>query len=387
MCYQVVNTLNPNSTENTIVFNIFESKDLRVNIKVGMTRFQKQIEDLQTMKYRGNNIRVFIFGDYEFLCALYGISGASGKHCCLFCHATANEMKVFKNERPVIELRTIESLQNDFERFKKNGGAKENAKYYNNVITEPILKIPLDQVSLPSLHIALGVYLKIFNMFEEAAHEVDIMMAASIKNKDSFLYDSYQDFILKQQHISDLEICIANLDDQIELVKDAVAAAILNNPENVENVQSVYIPQLGSLNRAHMEKIQELKALEKSSAFQKSEGPCTQQIEVILQKLNVQRQAYHGKSFIGNHVHKMLKEESILELCNSVPILVHKKGFSGTTLHEKSIEVCNKYKQLFYKFSNCYHIFSSKNISTSELTQLGMFTILILSKNKYTAQP
>ncbi|XP_047136184.1 uncharacterized protein LOC124813329 isoform X3 [Hydra vulgaris] len=78
MCYQVVITLNPNSTENTIVFNIFESKDLRVNIKVGMTRFQKQIEDLQTMKYRGNNIRVFIFGDYEFLCALYGISGASG---------------------------------------------------------------------------------------------------------------------------------------------------------------------------------------------------------------------------------------------------------------------------------------------------------------------
>ncbi|XP_065683659.1 uncharacterized protein LOC136096406 [Hydra vulgaris] len=122
-----------------------------------------------------------------------------------------------------------------------------------------------------------------------------------------------------------------------------------------------------------MEKIQELKALEKSSAFQKSEGPCTQQIEVILQKLNVQRQAYHEKSFIGNHVHKMLKEESILELCNSVPILVHIKGFSGTTLHEKSIEVCNKYKQLFYKFSNCYHIFSSKNISTSELTQLETY--------------
>nr|XP_047134506.1 uncharacterized protein LOC124812234 isoform X2 [Hydra vulgaris]XP_047134508.1 uncharacterized protein LOC124812236 isoform X2 [Hydra vulgaris] len=178
-------------------------------------------------------------------------------------------MKVFKKERPVIELRTIESLQNDFERFKKNGGAKENAKYYNNVITEPILKIPLDQVSLPSLHIALGVYLKIFNMFEEAAHEVDIMLAASIKNKDSFLYDSYQDFILKQQHISDLEICIANLDDQIELVNDAVAAAILNNPENVENVQSIYIPQLGSLNRAHMEKLLQIQKFKKQNAAAK----------------------------------------------------------------------------------------------------------------------
>ena len=29
--------------------------------------------------YRGYNIRVFMSGDYEFLCALYGISGASGR--------------------------------------------------------------------------------------------------------------------------------------------------------------------------------------------------------------------------------------------------------------------------------------------------------------------
>ena len=28
--------------------------------------------------YRGYNIRVFLSGDYEFLCALYGHSGASG---------------------------------------------------------------------------------------------------------------------------------------------------------------------------------------------------------------------------------------------------------------------------------------------------------------------
>ena len=52
MSYQIINTLNPNSKENTIVFNIFEAKDYRVNIKVAMTRFQEQIEDLQRMKYK-----------------------------------------------------------------------------------------------------------------------------------------------------------------------------------------------------------------------------------------------------------------------------------------------------------------------------------------------
>ena len=36
-------------------------------------------------------------------------------------------------------------------------------------------------------------------------------------------------------------------------------------------------------------------------------GPCVKRLEEILTKLNVQRQAYHGRSFVGNHVNKMLK--------------------------------------------------------------------------------
>ncbi|XP_065672293.1 uncharacterized protein LOC136090116 [Hydra vulgaris] len=294
MSYQIVNTINPNSSENTIVFNIFESKDLRANIKVAMARFEKQIEALQIMKYKDNSIRVFIFGDYEFLCSLYGISGASGKHCCLFCYATTNEMKLCKKERTGIESRTLENLQADFERFMKDGGIKKKAKFYNNVIVEPILRIPLNQVSLPSLHIALGVYLKFFNMFEEEAHEVDIMMAASLKNKNCLLSQPYQDYIFKQQKILNLKRCIDKLDDQIQLVNDTVAIAILNNEDCVENIQSLYIPQLNLLNETKMEKVRECNGLENELIFKKSEGPCIQQIELILQKLKVQRQAYHG---------------------------------------------------------------------------------------------
>ena len=28
--------------------------------------------------FRDHKLRVFVFGDYEFLCALYGITGANG---------------------------------------------------------------------------------------------------------------------------------------------------------------------------------------------------------------------------------------------------------------------------------------------------------------------
>ncbi|XP_065641217.1 uncharacterized protein LOC124812048 isoform X1 [Hydra vulgaris] len=130
MTYQVANTLNPNSKDNTIVFSIFEAKDYRVNVKVAMSRFEKQIEDLQKMKYKDNNIRVFVFGDYQFLCALYGISGASGRHCCLFCYATASDMKFGEHKSSEVKDRTLEDLFLDHERFIENGGLKKNAKEF-----------------------------------------------------------------------------------------------------------------------------------------------------------------------------------------------------------------------------------------------------------------
>ena len=43
--------------------------------------------------YRGYNIRFFMSGDYEFLCALYGTSGASGKQPCLFCLVTLDDLE------------------------------------------------------------------------------------------------------------------------------------------------------------------------------------------------------------------------------------------------------------------------------------------------------
>ena len=56
--------------------------------------------------FSGYTLCIFIDGDYEFLSKIYGISGASGKtymytltiltgkHCCVFCSITKEEMKV-----------------------------------------------------------------------------------------------------------------------------------------------------------------------------------------------------------------------------------------------------------------------------------------------------
>ena len=80
MCYQIANTRNPNRKENTVVFSIFEAKDNLTNLRLSLSRFKGQVRMLSKVMWENKNIRVFLFGDYEFLCAMYGLTGANGKN-------------------------------------------------------------------------------------------------------------------------------------------------------------------------------------------------------------------------------------------------------------------------------------------------------------------
>ena len=108
--------------------------------------------------YSDQTIRVFIVGDYDFLTKVYGLSGASGKrlfivmniiintgkHFCLFCYKTLDDLKL----PPVSSAaRTLEALMLNSSRFLADGGKLKKAKEYNNCIARPIFHIPLDQVN------------------------------------------------------------------------------------------------------------------------------------------------------------------------------------------------------------------------------------------------
>ena len=41
--------------------------------------------------------------------------------------------------------------------------------------------------------------------------------------------------------------------------------------------------------------------------FTPSDGPHFGSLDESLKELNIQRQAYHGGTFVGNHVHKLLQ--------------------------------------------------------------------------------
>ena len=96
--FQLCNAPRANSVQNTCVFSVFEARDSPSNLHIALDRYHNQIGELQSTEwryeslalwlivldtiskcfYRGKKIGVFMYGDYEFLCRMYGTSGAQG---------------------------------------------------------------------------------------------------------------------------------------------------------------------------------------------------------------------------------------------------------------------------------------------------------------------
>ena len=51
----------------------------------------------------------------------------------------------------------------------------------------------------------------------------------------------------------------------------------------------------------------ELKTTLARAKFKREDGPFFACLDKILSLMYIQRQAYHGGTFVGNHVHKLLK--------------------------------------------------------------------------------
>ena len=72
----------------------------------------------------------------------------TGKHNCLWCNITSEAMAQPLKDRGRSEPRTLESLQDDYDRFQSAGGRLRNAKLFHNVIAPHFFDVPISQVSL-----------------------------------------------------------------------------------------------------------------------------------------------------------------------------------------------------------------------------------------------
>nr|XP_047131748.1 uncharacterized protein LOC124810629 isoform X2 [Hydra vulgaris] len=354
MCYQIVNVDKPNSRRNT-------------NILV----FLKQKNTNQTLLWVSQ-------------CShnkLINCSHCVGsRHACLFCHITRSGMKKSDTQQKhsPCSNRTLETLDTDLQKFIQKGPIPKLAKYCNNVIDSPLFNIPLTQVGISLLHISLGIYLKFFNMLEDGCHLIDIKIAAKMCLKNQTVNNkSFDEYIVIQLRIYEKEKAISEYCEKITLIHEAMSIQVLRSPENKEYLYEIFHPRVVHFMKKKNAKIIELEEL-KTKTFEKSHGPLVKKLDEVLCGLNVQRQAYHGKRFIGNYVHKVLKLNSVLDLCNSIPKIVSDLGFIDTDVFIEAKALSEKFVELFSKYAICYNFMnSSEIINNNPLLELGAIGKLI----------
>ena len=139
MAYQVPNVNHPNRIDNTVIFSIFEAKDTISTLRMCLERFKAHVNKLTSVTWNEKSIRCFMLGDYEFSTNMYGLSGASGKHPCLWCEITADDMQVplFVRQNIPCNKRSLANLKENYKRFlDDHQGNIKHAKMIKNVICD-----------------------------------------------------------------------------------------------------------------------------------------------------------------------------------------------------------------------------------------------------------
>ena len=125
--FQIGNVFHPNQINDTVIFSIMEAKDYRFNLLLCLERFKAHVTKFRMVEWKGRTFRIFLFGDYEFLCAMYGLSGAAGKHPCLWYTISSDMLVIPLSERGRSTPRTLDSLTENYKKFRGefNGDIKK----------------------------------------------------------------------------------------------------------------------------------------------------------------------------------------------------------------------------------------------------------------------
>ncbi len=125
LCLQIVNVKSPNSRHNTFMVTMFNGKDTAENLRRALWHYRHQVYKLKKLKWMGKCIKVFLFGDYDFQCKVFGLSGAAGTHPCLWCYTTKRQMQKAPETQPAIQERTLRGMRRDYRKISERRRKQE----------------------------------------------------------------------------------------------------------------------------------------------------------------------------------------------------------------------------------------------------------------------
>ena len=317
LCMQICNMHASNSPDNTLIIGAFEASDTYANLAIALDGIAQQLDELDGVYwddgYYRKQIHVIGSGDYDFLAKILGIAGASGTYPCIYCKIHRNDMQLPPTERRPTEKRSIDNLNSDYLKYASDGKlqSKKQAQYYN-VINPAILNLEPEKYSIPYLHCLLGIVKKQHEMQEISCHSLDVEIAiAESSEVNKFENTSYRNFVHDRRRLTRLETKYHNLEERMqEIASDADDLALAQIVRNNNQKQR--------LTNKMTRLAQKIDALKVDINLTPGSGPIVQHIETILQKHNIQRQKYHGKSFVGNDCHKYLSTWVYTDICENI---------------------------------------------------------------------
>ena len=360
---QIANVTNPNSKHNTSILIMAPCKDTHENIKRLLLPYKNQFQKLNDMQWRDKRVRVFVFGDYDFLLKVYGLSGPAGKHPCLYCTATKQQLQhppAVNAEN--IATRSLNHIQSDHRRYKRSKRKNKKAKEFNNAIRAPILRVDVDHVSPPYLHILLGTTKKHHDLLVAESDALDQKIGEKLaenehqESGEKFTSD-FKKYINEWREIKVLEARKRELETTF----------LFRDPSNNTPLATFKAKQ------AHIkDKIddldEEIEHMTKSIKLPPRSGPVNENIDITLKQNKIPVQAWHSRSFIGNHCHKYMKG-AFKRVCQSV---VEKTGTLTTdpVLLASAQAIADKFAMLNAMYAEVHTCISHcRPVTDSEIRQ------------------
>ena len=182
----------------------------------------------------------------------------------------------------------------------------------------------IQQVCFPGLHITLGIYNQLFDLLEEACQELDLQLAV-LGTGGTAGGSTYHQYVATFQQLHTLREEQSALTEKFKLLKQVVTylSVTLPAPNQCTALQQLYgeckcTEKFLTKNRtknivpntfecAHIHVLLQTQDIHKAEETLKKisckDGPFSQCLTTTLNSLHVERQAYHGATFVGNHVH------------------------------------------------------------------------------------
>ena len=375
---QVANVKEANSKLNTFLVSIVNCKDFHYNLKKVLKPYRQQVTNLQQMEWKGKRIRVFLFGDYDFLLKICGLSGAQSSHPCLWCTASKRQTQKSPHKQPEIPKRTITSIKSDRQLFRHHGNEIKTAKAFNNAIHDPFFDVPLSQVAPPYLHILLGLGKKHHSLLEKECHALDRKIAETLAESD-IEYENKTQFGKFVNKLQLLKRTTEEKERELEHVGTELAFHELylqdnsktTSEERKEDIQATYDGILAEIN--------ELEEQYATTQLPFLFGPVTANLDTVLKQNQITVQAYHGRSFVGNHCHKYLQPNVIESVCQSV-VRVTDDMTTKKEIKEQAHSIAKKFFRLNSLYSKVHkHVSHMKPVTPADIKQAEVHI------NKYMA--